>query len=174
VTDSTCVDDGRKKAPKARAWMTTAERLWPRVGKPNSDGCREWNGGRGPQGYGVIWLHVDHKSFKALTHRVAYELSHGPIPDGLFVLHRCDNPPCCNPEHLFLGTKQDNRDDCVRKGRQAVGEINGKSKLTAAEVVQIRDLRRYGYYLTELARLYGIGATAVRQICTRTTWKHVP
>lgn len=81
--------------------------FWAQVHK--SGDCWEWKGKRYPSGYGR------HSKFYA--HRVAYELVHGPIPAGMFVCHRCDNPPCCNPAHLFLGTPEDNAKDRERKGR---------------------------------------------------------
>jgi hypothetical protein len=75
--------------------------------------CIEWRGARTNEGYGRKW-----KNGKVrYTHRLAYAWANGPIPDGMWVLHKCDNPPCCNPEHLFLGTNQDNLLDCISKGR---------------------------------------------------------
>jgi hypothetical protein len=83
--------------------------------------CLEWQAGRDKNGYGKHWLAG--KTVRA--HRVAWELAHGPIPDGMGVLHRCDNPPCVADEHLFLGTNQDNTADRDAKGRQARGDANG-------------------------------------------------
>lgn len=81
--------------------------------KITASGCWEWTGSRGHQGYGVCrWMNKT-----KVIPRISYELFIGPIPDGLFVLHRCDNPPCFNPEHLFAGTKKDNRLDQIAKGR---------------------------------------------------------
>jgi hypothetical protein len=80
---------------------------------PAANGCIEWGASRFPQGYGQI--KVNYQNRKA--HRVAWELAHGPIPDGLVVCHRCDNPPCCNVDHLFLGTHSDNTRDMHAKGR---------------------------------------------------------
>ena len=95
-----------------------ATRLWRRVKIGEPDECWEWMGARkdklpyglimrGPKGAGLVY-----------THRVAYEVTYGPVPDGLLVLHKCDNPPCCNPRHLFLGTHQDNTLDAQTKGRR--------------------------------------------------------
>ena len=93
--------------------MNLAERLWSRVvEQPN--GCREWTGSTNSKGYGVIG--VDYKT--VLTHRLAWTLTNGPIPEGMKVLHHCDNPSCCNVgKCLFLGTMADNTADMVAKGR---------------------------------------------------------
>lgn len=99
-----------------------AERFWPRVEKRDADECWEWKGSRLQKGYGTMpcW------PFKrpALAHRVSWEIHNGNIPDGLIVCHRCDNPPCVNPAHLFLGSHQDNLRDMVKKGRQVLGDGN--------------------------------------------------
>jgi len=89
------------------------DRFWKYVGPPNADGCREWTGGRNNYGYGTFWL--DGRSVKA--HRVAHELAVGPIPPGVKVCHSCDNPSCCEPSHLFLGTQSDNVRDSAQKRR---------------------------------------------------------
>jgi hypothetical protein len=84
-----------------------------------SSGCWEWQGNRDYRGTGRVGNGTYHKgtSSTVLVHRVAWELTYGPIPAGLFVCHTCDNPPCCNPAHLFLGTQKDNMHDCKLKGR---------------------------------------------------------
>lgn len=89
----------------------TPEKFWARVAR--SDGCWLWTGGTGPRGYGVV--RYQGAAFRA--HRLAWILTHGPIPEGLFVCHHCDNPPCCNPAHLFLGTGADNMRDMANKRR---------------------------------------------------------
>lgn len=100
----------------AKSWVYSRELpFWSRVKK--SDGCWEWMGNRGPRGYGTI--KVAGKVYR--THRYAYALVNGPIPEGYFVCHRCDNPPCCRPDHLFLGTAKDNNHDMMRKGRYVNG-----------------------------------------------------
>lgn len=88
-----------------------------------------------------------------MAHRRAYELYHGPIPEGMLVCHRCDNPKCCNPEHLFLGTNEDNTRDALVKSRLRMGTECGTSKLTRNEVLAIRDdIRPSG----EVSKQYGI------------------
>jgi hypothetical protein len=93
--------------------MTTLQRLMQRIKAQSERGCWEWNGTRNNRGYGEI--SVDH--LKELAHRVSWELHFGPIPEGLCVLHRCDNPPCINPFHLFLGNLKDNIRDMFGKER---------------------------------------------------------
>jgi hypothetical protein len=91
-----------------------AVRFWAKVQK--SAGCWTWTANHLPKGYGVIGVGAADQGLK-LAHRVSWEIHFGPIPAGLFVCHRCDNPPCVRPDHLFLGTVQDNVDDMVAKGR---------------------------------------------------------
>lgn len=114
-------------------------------------------------GYGSIgW-----KRHVLVASRVSYEIAFGPFPDDLFVLHKCDNPPCQNPAHLFLGTKQDNVDDKFRKGRQADqhGEKNSNCKLTDADVAEIRRLRLVcGVPRIELARSFGVSQQQIYRI----------
>src|SRR5947209_19331427 len=99
--------------PTDIAKIPLAERFWPKVQK-GSD-CWEWKAGRkgGKFRYGIITIH----SKDELAHRVAWKLTNGPIPDGLWVLHKCDNPPCVRPDHLFLGTQEDNNRDAWEKHR---------------------------------------------------------
>jgi hypothetical protein len=128
---------------------------------PTPDGCILWTGPVGSHGYGNFIVN----KVRHTTHRAAYEVSVGPIPDGMMVCHRCDVKTCINPDHLFLGTSQDNMADCARKGRQA-------RKLTDEEVRQIRELNGVSYAC--LARCYGITDVMARKIKLGEWWRHLP
>jgi hypothetical protein len=141
-------------------------RLWRRVDKTAT--CWNWLGYKGRDGYGMI----RHGHTMKLTHRVSWELQNGPIPDGLYVLHHCDKPACINPEHLFLGTQKDNVDDCRTKGRYALGESRTLSKLTEADVRQIRQLHS-SVSQKELAKHYNVHNSVISLVVNRKIWKHV-
>lgn len=139
---------------------SAVDRFWERLYRSE---CWEWTGNRSEKGYGL--LVVDGVRWKA--HRFAWTQARGAIPAGMLVCHRCDNPPCCNPAHLFLGTNEDNIRDCVTKGRHAW------SKLTPEIVQTIRQAAREGYALRTMARELGIDRNTVRQIARRELWRHV-
>jgi hypothetical protein len=105
--------------------------------------------------------------------RVAWEAANGPIPSGMSVLHRCDNPPCCNPRHLFLGTVADNVADMVSKGRdrRPLGTRHPNARLTASAISELVDLRRSGWKYTDLARRFGISPTSVHNVLTGKTYR---
>lgn len=151
--------------------LSVADRFRQVMGQPpNSDACWEWEGPRmNKGGYGVISTPIE----KILAHRAAYEIFHGPVTAGLFVCHRCDNPPCCNPRHLFAGTPNDNIQDAIQKGRHAKGERLPQAKLTEADVRVIRLLSAQGFTLTNIADRFGITNGAVSMIKNRKRWKHV-
>lgn len=128
-----------------------ADRFWPRVNK--SDGCWEWDRPRPDNGYGQIA--VDGRPRYA--HRVAWELEHGAIPVGLFVCHRCDNPRCVRPAHLFLGSALDNQSDAARKERK-------NKKLTADDCRTIIALRAGGTRLRDIASRFGVSEGMVSMI----------
>jgi len=117
-----------------------------------------------------VWI-ADREMF---AHRRAYELATGVNPGAFRVLHRCDNPPCCNPAHLFLGTLADNAADMVAKNRQVRGERVIQSKLTAADVVAMRAARADGATHRELAQRFGVSVTAVSYAVRKLYWKSVP
>lgn len=128
--------------------------------------CLEWQGVRDKDGYGRI------KGGKLKAHRVAYEEAFGPIPVGQLVLHKCDNPPCCRPSHLFLGSHADNVHDMERKGRDRhpAGEDNGMAKLTMENVIDIRTRLRSGETGRVLAADFGVSEGLISKIRHGKRW----
>lgn len=114
------------------------------------------------------------KGKRYYAHRVSYELYKGPIPTGQRVLHKCDNPPCCNPDHLFLGDQQDNVQDMIAKGRDGVTGIrNGHAILNDDLVRTIREELTKGIYQQVLADRYGVIRQTISNIKRQITWSHV-
>jgi hypothetical protein len=154
-----------------------ADRFWEKVDvSSDNDECWEWNAGRDGGGYGCFTIQNNASGrISTRSHRMAYELTYGVFPRELDVLHKCDNPPCCNPAHLFLGTDKDNSDDKVSKNRQAKGEQMGQARLTTAQVQFIRSRYLSGGISTRaLAAEMGVGSTTVWQVVSNRTWKHLP
>lgn len=137
----------------------------------HTHGCWLWTGFRNPQGYGTFWRNDLQRM--VLAHREAYEFVYGEVPDGMCVLHECDNPGCVRVEHLFRGTREENMADRQAKGRQARGERMGPSKLTVDKVLAIRQALECGARIADLAGFYGVSKTAIDNIRTRFTWKHI-
>lgn len=134
--------------------------------EPNS-GCWLWLGSFNRWGYGTGLTNSEY------AHKRSWREHYGPVPKGLWVLHACDNPACVNPEHLFLGTQQDNVDDKVRKGRArgaGRGSAHWKNKLTE---LQVRAIYEDPRTQAIVAREYGIHQQAVSKIKLRQTWKHL-
>lgn len=126
---------------------------------PVSCGCWIWCGGDFSYGYGAFSYNNQNRP----AHRISWFLYRGEIPKGMMVCHRCDQPLCVNPEHLFLGTQRDNMADKVRKGRQARGESHGMSKLTDWEVMQIKGVKGFRT-AKDIASEFGITPERVWQI----------
>jgi hypothetical protein len=148
-------------------WPPIEERLGAKlVRQPN--GCLEWTGLTDADGYGRIGL--DYRNVG--THRVAWELHNGPLPERTQVCHHCDNPPCCDPDHLFLGTNAENMVDKVAKKRHRFGETSTNLKLTQAQVVEIRGRVVAGAAQKPLAAEYGVTPQAINLIVKRRNWKH--
>jgi hypothetical protein len=149
-----------------------SERLFSKV-KKTPHGCWEWQAGRNrPGGYGHF--KIDGK--KKLVHRLMWEEYNGIIPNGMRVLHKCDNPPCCNPKHLFLGTQTDNIHDMEDKGRarHPRGEHAGNAKLTAVDVLEIRRRRKAGEPMPAIAKDYPfMGLTCLHYAAIGKTWRHL-
>ena len=134
-------------------------------------GCWEWQMCKTEKGYGKCTYR--YKPWKA--HRLSYTAFKGEIPEGMHILHACDNPSCCNPGHLRVGTQQDNMEDMRNRGREnkAKGAKNGRSKLNERKVRIIKHLLGTGVPCTKIARLFGVHSTQIYFIKNGTTWSHV-
>lgn len=130
-------------------------------------GCWLWIGTYSSKGYG--WATFSRKMIKA--HRLAFELFVGPIPDGKLVLHRCDVRCCVNPNHLFIGTAQDNSDDAVRKGRIRSGADAHLSKLSYESVVSVCQLHAEGVRPVDIAERFGVHPSCIYHIISGRSWR---
>lgn len=148
------------------------ERFWSKVDRRGPDECWPWLAYRKPTGYGQFTLR---KGVFVTASRVALALASGPIDGDTSACHRCDNPPCCNPAHLFAGSQIVNALDCVAKGRanRSRGTAHRDCRLTEAAVRRIRSTAPHHGYKAELAREYGVSSHAIRQVLLRKTWGHV-
>jgi len=151
--------------------MTLEERFWAKVKRGSPEECWEWQAYKNALGYGSMLK--QRKNW--LAHRLSWLIHHGPIPEAFCVLHTCDNPPCVNPIHLWLGTKADNSEDKRRKGRtqRLFGEANGRVKLTTEKVLRLRALRAEGYSFKQLATLFEIPKSTLHHAISGRTWLHV-
>lgn len=131
-----------------------------------ADGCHRWTGAKSAKGYGRFFLNGKSR----IASRVAWEISTGTPPGQLLVLHRCDNPACVNPDHLFLGTNEDNLKDMAAKKRSIAGESHHRAKLTASDIVEIRSSK---LRTCDLAKLYGISPQQMGAIRNGKAWNSV-
>lgn len=149
-----------------------ASRFWSRVSKADGDGCWEWTGRRSPAGYGMLKLPGARVSTSAT--RAAWVITFGSIQNDLHVCHKCDNPPCVRPEHLFLGTAKENHRDCLSKGRRnsPKGEQHWNTKLTADQAREIfQRAQAGGESRRSIARAFSVAPATVRRIANGMTWK---
>ena len=149
---------------------TPRDRFWSKVHETN--GCWVWLASTNSDGYGLFWIgtRIEH------SHRMAWVFTNGPIPTRMCVLHRCDNPSCCNPEHLFLGTHADNMRDMANKGRgvgaSQPGPCNPMAKLTWGKVRMMRAMQASDRYQTqELADIFKVDSGHIRNIICGHRWK---
>lgn len=152
------------------------QEFWEKVEQRGQDDCWPWLGPVDKDGYG-LWHKFPNER---RSNRIAWTIENGSVPKGHFVLHTCDNPPCCNPAHLWLGTAKDNTHDSIRKGRfsmppRMVGEANpGGGKLTETDVREIRRLyatRRFT--LKQLGAMFKVTFAMISQIINCRSWSHV-
>lgn len=150
--------------------LTDEQRFQRYVTEGDLDACWEWKGSRSKSGYG----HNPGLS-EVRAHRMSWVLYKGPIPEGMNVLHKCDNPPCCNPNHLFLGTPKTNAEDRDNKNRGVVprGEQCHTAILTEEKVAHILLISSQGLSNQEIALLYGVRTKVIRRVVRCETWKHV-
>lgn len=153
--------------------MSLETRFWAKVDKRGPDECWPWTAAVNEHGYGVMRPEGRRNGPAIKAHRVSVKLD-GRDPDGLYVLHRCDNPPCVNPAHLLLGTAADNAADRDSKGRGNRGERNGHAKLTDTQAAEIRRRQRAGERRNRLAAEFGVSGAAVTRIAKGEGWRHVP
>lgn len=153
--------------------MSYQARFWAKVQKAGGDRCWIWTAAKNKLGYGLFG--IGRRSL--LAHRVAYELTHGSIADGMLIRHRCDNPSCVRPDHLLQGTDADNMRDSIERGRRASskGTQNGRAKLTVEQVREIR--RRYlagSTTILVLAGQFGVGKSQIYNIVSNAQWNEMP
>lgn len=155
-------------------------RFWRHVAVRGAQECWEWMGAKS-RGYGVLGAGKRGEGL-VKAHRVSWELHNGPVPDAMFVCHRCDNPPCVNPGHLFLGTPADNAQDMATKGRHgrwtrplstARGSRQGSARLTESEVRRILAEHRLGLARFAIANIHAVSYSTVQKIVTGESWRHI-
>ena len=156
------------------------ELFWPKVAKAGPEQCWNWTGGKGSS-YGLLTLYQNRKPRVLRSHVACWEIHHGSVPRGLCVCHTCDNKRCCNPSHLFLGTRGDNNRDAARKGRQARGSRCPFFKLTEDQIRIIRqryDSRPRGRgnpkgLINAMAEEFNVSKQTISNVAKRRRWKHV-
>lgn len=154
---------------KINRYMSVEERFWLQTNRLGNNDCWEWTGAFYATGYGEITVNGKNEH----AQRVSWLINVGEIPDGLHVLHECDNRACVNPSHLFLGTNLENIEDKVKKGRQRKGSDVPTSKLNDDLVRKIRQYKADGYSLNQLSSMFGIAIGQLSMIVNRKAWKHV-
>ena len=154
---------------------STLVRFWAKVDVRGLGECWPWMGSTTPSGYGELRLERSRK--KKPAHVISYEIKNGAMPSGLLACHTCDNPPCCNPGHLFSGSHKDNAADASAKGRlrtgPSKGSQNANSRLTEDDVRQIRVLITAGHTNMAIGAKYGVTHSMVSMIRRGLSWTHI-
>lgn len=165
---------GQPHPSRGRERVGLAERFWSKVDRRGDAECWPWRGATTDAAFGYGYLGVTRGQSQLRAHRVSWELHFGPVPAGLVVCHHCDNPPCVNPAHLFIGDRADNNRDRGQKGRggNLRGERGGNARLTTDQVRTIRHLVSEGSRMhRDIASDFGISATTMSRIVNRHTWQ---
>lgn len=136
-------------------------------------GCWEWTATKLPKGYAFFRGRAFGIHGYIYGHRFSWMLVNGPIPYGMQVCHRCDNPSCVNPEHLFLGSSSDNHQDMKQKGRHLYGELNSEAKLTELQVLEIHEIAKSGLSQKKIAKQFGVGQMTICRILRGERWNHI-
>jgi hypothetical protein len=139
------------------------------------NGCWEWQGKLSNDGYGSFQETIDGKKIEVRSHRRSFEIFKGHIPEEMQVCHSCDNPSCCNPDHLWLGTAKENTQDSFKKGRRPTLEKRARAagKLTEEEVIEMRKMYKDGSSQRDLQDLFGISQSQTQGILSYRYWKHI-
>jgi hypothetical protein len=140
-------------------------RFWAKVNKKGPEDCWEWKASKRSKGYGQLTVNGERWS----AHRFSYKLNVSD-PGKYCVCHKCDNPGCVNPNHLFLGTSLENTTDMIAKGRKPLGENHNSSKLTNRDIY---DIRKSALKQSELAKIYGMDQSQISNIINHKQWKHI-
>jgi len=149
-------------------------RFWAKVDKRGPDECWEWKAASNGIGYGRLRMPNQCPRPYYYAHRISWRIHRGPIPGKMNVCHRCDNPRCVNPAHLFLGTFRENHIDKIRKGRGARGERLPWAKLSEGDVRVIRRVYRVGKHpQREIAEQYGVTQSAISAVIRNKSWRWV-
>jgi hypothetical protein len=152
-------------------WVSTKDRFEKFADIKETTKCIEWTGYYGTTGYGVLMVNRMPKK----THRLSYQIYNGKIPEGMWVLHKCDNSRCVNPKHLYIGDSKRNVHDMLERNRHVspLGEKNGKSKLTNDQVREIKIILKKSNKIRETARKFNVSRYAIQDIKSGKTWSHI-
>lgn len=148
------------------------KRFWEKVKILSKNACWEWQAGKFHYGHGQFSL--KRKNFKA--HRISYILTKGSIPNGKCVLHKCDNPPCCNPSHLYVGTQKDNAQDRKKRGRQNSQKGSKHSQCIFDEKIVLKIRKSFSGKRGEygsIAKKYGVDRKTIFNLITKRSWNHI-
>lgn len=154
---------GNKRASELCHEHQLLKTYWENVDIKGQDKCWEWQGSKTQAGYGLIYWYGKLQ----YAHRLSLQFIGQAIPDRYHVCHKCDNPSCVNPNHLFVGSPRDNMQDKVSKGRHTFGEKHPNAKLTNSEVLEIRDMAEDGVFFSDIAKTFDVSESHISTIVAR-------